>query len=731
MIKFHRLWKYLLVYVLLLIITAVFTVEKIIRPIDLAVYKEFYLKSDSAKKYKDEFLDKGIDKVNKEINEKFIFIDIPTENWPKGTFLKNLRRHEADLLKTIDSMIPVEMSEMDKPVIILDITFKSDDVGLDYIYEAMWPLIEKNIKVYASYKLPDEDEVIKYEDHDEKQAYPLYDDYFTSGRLNTYFYSHKKVNGLASYYSFEVLDDTIIKSLPVQIAKDLGFFKEEIDLRNQNIYPLPLKLPFDSASIKDNYYVFTNDSSLTANNNFSKIKDSINLIKKFIIVGTPEDKQHIGDYEVPGPYIVAIALIDQLNGNEFTKSAHENIIVQLTLIIFFPFIVCLFFMVIYKYIKKLQTYPALIALISWILGVITLIILGLILLEFVVIRPTFPILSMVYVSILTWHFTKQFLVLGIMEGSGEFDVFISYSRSKSDWVKKYLLKPLEEIKKPDGSELKIFFDEKSIGIGEHFTTKYMRSIIDSKFFIPVMSEDYYGKNHCRNEMDIAVKRNVEKLMEMLIVALDYKFVPEEFNHINFIEAKSGIDLMGRIKKELIKVESETTNGEINVEEINHNSEQSISESPLESKIEASEEQGIQEKIIDNSEQKQLETVTSEPSEKDEIEIIDKKEKKRSDNKDKISEKQAKKEKEKKDKKSSKKKDKKEKEKQAKKEQEKKAKKRLEKKAKKEQEKQAKKEQKKKDKKRLEKQAKKEQKKKAKKHSEKKGKKENKKKNKKS
>jgi hypothetical protein len=138
-----------------------------------------------------------------------------------------------------------------------------------------------------------------------------------------------------------------------------------------------------------------------------------------------------------------------------------------------------------------------------------------------------------------------------MEGSGEYDVFISYSRSKSEWVKKYLYSPLKDFTKPDGSKLKIFFDENEIGIGEHFTTKYMRSIIDSKLFIPVMSQDYYNKNHCRNEMDIAVKRKVEQLISIFMITFDYKYVPEEFNHINFVDLKKGLDFMPILEKELI------------------------------------------------------------------------------------------------------------------------------------------------------------------------------------
>ena len=546
-----------------MIISALVANISIIRPIDLAVYEKYYLNtylsnySDELKETDKKEVKDGNDDINSEIKDKIIFIDIPT--YDDSDHLKKLRKNIADLLYVIDSKVDPNMSDLDKPVIILDIAFRNDPVGLDSIKSALMSLREKKVKVYAPYKLPEKKNTsITFSEHNKEQNKSLYNIYFEGRgkRLNTAFDNHLEVNGLLSYNSFETLGDSIIKSLPVQVAIDFNRNEKEIDTSKQTQYVVPLKLPYYPSRIKDVYYEFSNDSTYISDINFSDLKDSVDISKKFLVIGTPNDLLEVGKegnkFLVPGPYVVALALIDQLNNNKFTKPPYDNVFSQFAIIIFFGFFVCLIFAAIYKYIKILQTKPYIIAILSWVLGASLFIYLGYLLLEFVVIRPTLPAISMFWAALLSWHFTKKFLVTGIMEGSGIIDVFISYSRSESEWVKKYLFKPLDELRKPDGKKFNIFFDEKSIGIGENFTSFYMRKIVDSKLFIPVMSEDYYKKNHCRNEMDLAVKRKVEKLINLCIVALDYKYVPEEFTNINFIDTTKQKDFISTIKNELFK-----------------------------------------------------------------------------------------------------------------------------------------------------------------------------------
>jgi hypothetical protein len=106
--------------------------------------------------------------------------------------------------------------------------------------------------------------------------------------------------------------------------------------------------------------------------------------------------------------------------------------------------------------------------------------------------------------------------------------------------------------KPNGEKLNIFYDKKSIGLGEMFTTKYMWAIVDTKFFIPVFSDDYYAKNHCRNEMDCAVKRDVEKLLHIQGVALSFNAVPEAFHCINFVDVTQNPAFIDVIESEYSK-----------------------------------------------------------------------------------------------------------------------------------------------------------------------------------
>ena len=586
MVNFYRLWKYILVYIILMIVTAYVSLDSIIHPIDLAVYKEFYLgKYFSA--YNEQLKNGISNTINDDINERIIFIDIPISD--EKEYYVELRKNITEILEIIDSKVDESMSDLDKPVIILDIGFTNAREGIEDLMFALHPLvIDKNVKIYAPYKLPatNAKKNLTFAEHDKTQNTNLYRDYFGNKRLTTAFYNHKEVDGLVSYNLYEVVGDSVIMSLPVKVANDYkrneSKTKAKTKALKQELFIVPLKLPFDpeirkyhfeyntennaipendQPSIDENGTILEgeNDQSPAHENELISQLNEIDLSEKIIIIGTQADYLDIGkeggiSYPVPGPYLVALALMDQLKEDNYITPPYDNEVLQLSLILAFAFIVIGIFGLIYKYIKKLQTRPYLIAILSWILGVTGLLFLGYILLEFAIIRPTLPAISMAWAAFLTWHFTKQFLVLGIMEGSGDYDVFISYSRSKSEWVKKYLYNPLKDLNKPDGSKLKIFFDEKEIGIGEHFTTKYMRSIIDSKLFIPVMSEDYYKKNHCRNEMDIAVKRKVEKLIGIFMIAFDYKFVPEEFNHINFIDLNKEVDFISLLKDELIKID---------------------------------------------------------------------------------------------------------------------------------------------------------------------------------
>ncbi|NNK75531.1 MAG: toll/interleukin-1 receptor domain-containing protein [Maribacter sp.] len=537
MLNFHRLSKYVIAYLILLTVSAFVSAGGILRPVDLFIYKKFYLNSDA-------------DKYIQEIKENIIFVDIPTQNFAKDSLIKELREHTAGLLHTIDGMVP---EPMDPPIVIVDMTYTSASDGIDTLKGAIKKLTDREFKVYAGYELPGEKDPVSFDDHDQFQNKILYNYFFSGGRLNVTYHNHEKVKGLITYNSFELIDKEAIESLPLKVVSDLDPTREETDLIEQKQYELPLKLPFQQDFRKDIYFTYSDGPPLPNSEDFSEQRSSFKLSNKFIIIGTPKDTLQVGKNSVPGPFIMASAIIDQINDNTLTKRAHDSIAVQIAFVILFAFFVCGIFALIYKYIKQIKTRPSIIAVIAFLLGIILLTGLGyVLLLESTIIRPALPMLSMLWAAVLSWHFAKKFLVTGIMDGGNLYDVFISYSHGDSIWVKRNLFTPLSEITKPEGGRLKIFFDEKSIGIGELFTTKYMRGIVDSKLFIPVMSQEYYNKNHCRNEMDLAVKRHVEKKMNLCILALDYEYVPEEFRNINFVDINQNGNFISRIKQEVVK-----------------------------------------------------------------------------------------------------------------------------------------------------------------------------------
>jgi len=162
--------------------------------------------------------------------------------------------------------------------------------------------------------------------------------------------------------------------------------------------------------------------------------------------------------------------------------------------------------------------------------------------------------AIVLTGVLAWRFALKFLVAGVAEGFGKYDAFISYSRQHSEWVVKHVYEPLKTTRKADGSELAVFFDRTEIGIGEAFTAKYMRAIVDSRFFIPIFSDDYYARNHTRNEMDMAYERSVRKKIVILPVVHTAQPVPEIYSHLNYIDAQMNPRFIEDIRKAVCGVE---------------------------------------------------------------------------------------------------------------------------------------------------------------------------------
>lgn len=495
--------------------------------IDYAVYKSFYL----------DVLDED-KKLRSDIN----LIDLPyelNENDDKD-WRKNYRTRLADLLFQIDSLSKPDL----KPkAVILDIYFSRDKAGLDILKKAIAQLTESDIKVYAVFNMKDYRKEESFEARSKKLDAELYDVYFEGGRLHNIFNPR---NGIVNYKSFLLFEkenstfDTVY-ALPFKVAKDYDILNNKIsDFTQVQSFVLPLGNPDE---LVKRTYTFQHEPGNTTNGVFIGPNASpITINGVHLIVGSLDEDQ-IKEINQSGPHLLAWALDDQLKDNPIAKQPLNSLVFVLAMVLFFSLFVALIYALVFKYVKKLQTKPWLISLFSFAIGMLILFGFGFLLLEGsdYVIPVGLTLISMLVVSILSWHYYNKFLVTKIAEGSGKYDVFISYSHAHKDWVKQNVYQPLTEFKKKSGKELNIFFDEKSIGFGEAFTTKYMWGIVDSKVFVPIISEDYYGKSHCKNELDLAYFRTLENppLVQIYPIALKFEYVPEIYRGrlANVVEGK--------------------------------------------------------------------------------------------------------------------------------------------------------------------------------------------------
>ncbi|HEX5149850.1 MAG TPA: toll/interleukin-1 receptor domain-containing protein [Parafilimonas sp.] len=497
------------------------------------------------------------------LNKKIVVVNLerPASS-SEGESLKSFRRRIIKLLNTIAQ----EAKAKNAPEgVVLDIWFSNDTTELKNLEAVLKEFKELNIPVYAAYQINENHEYsnideINFEEIEMQHRADLYSKFLAGsdgklpgkGRYHTFFYPDKDVaNYENDIYLLSVTGDSVlIESLARKVYMDLTDSKP-LPKREGSV--VPLRSPED---IRSKTYTFITDS-MQATGTFqpeNSAAAAIDMDKNILIVGDiGNDLVDFGDKKIPGPYILTWALSDLLGNNSDLKLPVENLYVIIGQILFFSLFTVLVFALLFKYVKSLQTKPAVIAILAFITGMVFLFIFGNLILSFNSVIPVgHTIVAMIVASFLSWRFAHKFLATGVAEGAQKYDVFISYSRSQGDWVYKNVYEPLAAFRKSNGDKLNIFFDQKSIGIGEAFTAKYMWAIVDTKNFIAVLSEDYYSKNHCRNELDCAVKRKVEKLLNIQLIAFSDKAVPEAFNSFNYFEKNRNADFIKSIEDTLAR-----------------------------------------------------------------------------------------------------------------------------------------------------------------------------------
>lgn len=498
------------------------------------------------------------------LDKSLVFVNL--ETLKTGSEGEDFRKVRQETILFLNSIANASINKTPPKGILLDFWFSNDTTELEGTKAALKRLKDLKIKVYASYNINERHEnidinKIQYDEIEALHTTEIYTEYLhrntdsENGRYHTFYYPD---NDVANYNSNIYLhskmfeQNVLIEPLVAHVANDLGTSGSSGHNKMRNGSVVPYR---SLAEIERKTYTFTvagpGDSGSfqpPAGSN-----EPIDLAKNIIIVGDiTNDLIDIGDgKKIPGPYIVGWALSDLLDNNNAVLLPTENLYLIIGIILFFSAFTVLLYALIFKYAKRLQTKPLLVAALAFAGSLLLLFALYKTILIFKAVIPIGqPIAAMLTAALLAWRFAHKFLVTGVAEGGQKYDVFISYSHSQSDWVFKNVYEPLAAYRKPNGDKLSIFFDKNSIGVGEAFTAKYMWAIVDTKCFLPIFSEDYYTKNHCKNEMDCAMKRWVEKLVTIHAIAFSFKAVPEAYNSINYIDINSNPEFIEDIKKQL-------------------------------------------------------------------------------------------------------------------------------------------------------------------------------------
>lgn len=530
-VTFNRLAIYILTFLVLLSLT--FLLTNFWKDWDYSFYKSVYLDETTA-----------ADKLS----EKIAIVNIEKPNLDsKSASLEVFRNRIISFLNIIEKS---EENYKIPEAILFDISFSKDTVLLKELRTAIEDVKAKGTKVYAAYSLKDyfNESAPVFEANDSGQARILYDSILDGGRLHTGF---NIVDGLITYPSDIFLngafkDSIKIESLVKRVAlnEESNAFKSEFE---QLVTPLG---PREAIEKQKHEFIESQDQS-----DITKHFDPpLDVHEKFVIVGDLKN-DYQQDIATPRTYFLAWALNEKIIDNKIAKQPLDNPTVIVFQTLFLSFFSVLIFALLFKYVKRLQTKPKTLSVISFILSIVFLIIYGLLVYSFDKVIPIgLTLIGILIATLLSWRFAYKFLVTGVADGAKDIDLFISYSHGDSTWVRENVFEPLKDFK-VNGRDLKIFYDVKSIKVGEAFTSKYMWGIVDSRLFVPIMSKEYYNKNHCRNEMDLAYKRYVEKLIEIKPIAFSFDCIPPIYQHViakNLEEDKNFID---DIKEKLIEIDN--------------------------------------------------------------------------------------------------------------------------------------------------------------------------------
>jgi CHASE2 domain-containing sensor protein len=133
----------------------------------------------------------------------------------------------------------------------------------------------------------------------------------------------------------------------------------------------------------------------------------------------------------PRTYFLAWALNEKIIPEKILKQPIVNLGIIIGQTLFFGLFNVFVFALLFKYVKRFQTKPKLMAILSFAITLSFFLLYGFLMLNVDKVIPVgLTLITMVLATILCWRFAYKFLVTGVADGGQKYDVFISYSHGK-------------------------------------------------------------------------------------------------------------------------------------------------------------------------------------------------------------------------------------------------------------------------------------------------------------
>jgi len=121
----------------------------------------------------------------------------------------------------------------------------------------------------------------------------------------------------------------------------------------------------------------------------------------------------------------------------------------------------------------------------------------------------------------------------------EYDVFVSYARKETGWVKDHIYRPLLGCRRRDGRPPRVFFDiEGGIAPGDpNWQRAIERALQSSRLIVTACSRVYFEQPNCDNEFRMALTLEKDKpgtLFPILTDNMPSRDLPLGFRTVNFV-----------------------------------------------------------------------------------------------------------------------------------------------------------------------------------------------------